>query len=255
MPGVLDGKIALVTGGSSGIGRATAIDYARNGAKVVIADRQVKEGQDVVELIRQQGGSALFVGTDVSQEKQVQDLFATIKEKYQGLHIAFNNAGISGQIQQDVSQVTLDTWQAVLGTDLTGVFLCMRAEIPMMMAGGGGSIVNMSSIAGLVGTTLINPAYHASKFGVIGLTFAASLAHAAHNIRVNAVCPGFIETPMVETFFANIKGLREALTARIPMQKIGTPDDVAALVTWLSSDQARYVTGSAYTVDGGIVAQ
>ncbi len=201
------------------------------------------------------GAMRFFIETDVSQEEQVQNLFATIKQTHQRLDIAFNNAGISGQIQQDVSQVPLSEWQDVLATDLTGVFLCLKQEIPIMTAGGGGSIVNMSSICGLVGTTLVNPAYHASKFGVIGLTFAASLAHAASKIRVNAVCPGFIDTPMIEPFLENVKGLRQALTGNIPMRCIGTPEDVAALVTWLSSDQARYVTGSTYTVDGGIVAQ
>ncbi len=255
MSGMLDGKVALVTGGSSGIGKATAIEFARNGAKVVIADRQVNEGQKVAESIREHGGDALFIETDVSREDQIRNLFAAIKQAHNRLDIAFNNAGISGQIQQDVSLVSLSEWLDVLATDLTGVFLCLKEEIPLMTAGGGGSIVNMSSIAGLVGTTLINPAYHASKFGVIGLTFAVSLAHAADKIRVNAVCPGFIATPMIEPFLEKVPGLRQALTNNIPMKRIGTPEDVAALVTWLSSDQACYVTGSTYTVDGGIVAQ
>ena len=255
MPGVLDGKVALVTGGSSGIGKATAIDFARNGAKVVIADRNETEGQDVAAQLRQQGGDVAFVKTDVSVEQSVLDLFVTIKQSCRRLDIAFNNAGISGSIQRGVSQLSLKEWQDVLGTDLTGVFLCMKEEIPMMVDSGGGSIINMSSIAGLVGTTLISPAYHASKFGVIGLTFAAALDYAEKNIRVNAVCPGFIDTPMVDVFLSGDKNLQQTIKNDIPMKRIGTPKKSPDSSPGLLRTRLATSPAVAYTVDGGIVAQ
>lgn len=253
MSGLLEGKVALVTGGSSGIGKATSIDFARNGARVVIADRKDVEGEEVAASIRRQGGDARFITTDVSQEDQVRDLFGAIDRAYPQLDVAFNNAGVSGKIGVKVPDILLPDWNDVIGTDLTGVFLCLKEEIPRMKAGG--SVVNMSSIAGLIGTTLINPAYHASKFGVIGLTLAAALDHAVQKIRVNAICPGFIDTPMVRPFLDGNAELRDTILGQIPMRRLGTPEEVAAFVTWLASDQSRYVTGSTFTVDGGIIAQ
>ncbi len=254
MAGLLAGKVALVTGGSSGIGKATAIDFAREGAKVVIADIQKDLGLAVVAQIKAAGGEATFTQKDVSKWDQVQAMVKETIDAYGRLDCAFNNAGVEGSIKTPTAQFDVNEWQTVLATDLTGVFLCMKAELTIMADRKSGAIVNMSSIAGMVGDPLIGAAYHASKFGVIGLTRTAAIEYATAGIRINVVCPGFIDTPMVQAVLTKAPALKDVLIGLEPMKRFGQPEEVAAMVTWLCSDRASFVTGASFAVDGGILA-
>ncbi len=249
----LQGKVALVTGGASGIGLATALAFFREGAKVVIADMNDREGGGIVEMIRSEGGEAGFVRTDVSQTDDVERMVRTAVDTYGRLDCACNNAGIEG-VQAPVAESTRENWDRVIGVNLTGAWLCMKYEIGQMLDQGGGSIVNVSSVAGLVGFQNI-PAYVASKFGVEGLTRAAALEYAQRNIRVNTVAPGVIRTAMVERVTGGNPEIEAQYTAMEPMGRMGTPEEVAAAVLWLCSDAASFVTGTSLVVDGGIVAQ
>jgi NAD(P)-dependent dehydrogenase (short-subunit alcohol dehydrogenase family) len=254
MPGHLSGKVALVTGGGSGIGRATALTFAREGAKVVVADVMVAGGTETVTRIQQVGGEATFVKTDVSQATEVEALIAATVAVYGRLDCAHNNAGIEG-----VEALTADypeaDWDRVISINLKGVWLCMKYELPQMQRQGGGAIVNTASIAGLVGAHRMS-AYVASKHAVAGLTKTAALEYAKAGIRVNAVCPGVIRTPMVERLFFSRHPQAEArLTAFKPIGRLGTPEEVAEAVVWLCSDATSFVTGHTLAVDGGIVAQ
>ncbi len=254
MAGILGGKVCLITGASSGIGEATAILSAREGAKVVIADIQVDKGEAVARQINDQGGDAIFLNTDVSKWDQVQAMVDATVKKYGRLDCAFNNAGVEGPIMIPTADFDLNVWDKLLSVDLTGVFLCMKAELKQMETQKSGSIVNMSSIAGVVGDTMIGAAYHASKFGVIGLTKTAALEYAPRGIRVNAVSPGFIDTPMVKVYFQANPKLEATLQNLEPLKRLGKPEEVAAIVTWLQSDAASFVTGNNYPVDGGLLA-
>jgi NAD(P)-dependent dehydrogenase (short-subunit alcohol dehydrogenase family) len=253
--GTFAGKVAMVTGAASGIGRATAIAFASEGANVVLADvaRQTDAGQTAVAEIEGAGGKALFVACDVANEGDINRLIARTMEAFGRLDAAFNNAGIEGE-QGETHLCKAENWDRVMSINLRGVWLCMKAEIAQMLAHGGGAIVNCSSIAGLVGFAN-TPAYTASKHGVIGLTRAAALEYAQRNIRVNAVCPGVIETPMIDRYVAGDPKAREALIASEPIGRIGTPQEIASAVLWLCSPGASFTTGQSLAVDGGWVAR
>jgi NAD(P)-dependent dehydrogenase (short-subunit alcohol dehydrogenase family) len=254
MPGYVEGKVALVTGGGSGIGRATALAFAREGARVVVADIGVAGGAETAQLIQKAGGEATFIKADVSQAAEVEALIDKVVSTYGRLDCAHNNAGIEG-VEAPTADYPEEDWDRVIAINLKGVWLCMKYEIPPMQQQGGGAIVNTASIAGLVGAYRM-PAYVASKHGVAGLTKAAALEYAKAGIRVNAVCPGVIRTPMVERFFFSRHPRAEGrLTAFEPIGRLGTPQEVAEAVVWLCSDAASFVTGHTMAVDGGIVAQ
>jgi NAD(P)-dependent dehydrogenase (short-subunit alcohol dehydrogenase family) len=246
-------RVALVTGGSSGIGRATALTFARRGAKVVVADIQVEEGKATVREIEQGGGEALFVEADVSQSTHIESLFETIVDSYGQLDFACNNSGIEGEAAP-TAECTEENWDRVLSINLRGVWLCMKHEIRQMLGQGGGAIVNVSSVLGLVGSENI-PAYIASKHGIVGLTKTAALEYATDGIRVNAVCPGLIHTAMIERFTAGDKEIQKELAEGQLLKRMGEPEEVAEAIAWLCSDSASFVTGHAMAVDGGFVAQ
>ncbi|MCI0904152.1 MAG: SDR family oxidoreductase [Chloroflexi bacterium] len=251
----LDGKTALVTGGGSGIGRATSLAYAQEGARVVVADVNVEGGEETVQLIKEAGGEAILVHADVAKPEDTQAMVAQAVEAFGSLDCAFNNAGISGGTDRRLTADYLEEdWDRVVGINLKGVWLCMKAEIPQMLKQGGGAIVNTASVAGLVAITG-TVAYIAAKHGVTGLTKAAALEYAKSGIRVNSVCPGYIQTPMVQGIFVENEGFEERVASRHPIGRLGEPSEIAAAVIWLSSDAASFVTGHNMPVDGGYVAQ
>ena len=255
MPGQLDGKVALVTGGSSGIGRATALAFAREGAKLIIADRHADGGHQTVHMITEQGGEATFVQVDVSRAAEVAAMISIAVETYGRLDCAHNNAGIGSRPRAPLHECSEETWDRVLGVNLKGVWLCMKYEILQMLKQGGGTIVNTASIMGLVGSWSGTVAYNASKHGVVGLTKTAALEYARQNIRVNCVCPGYIHTPLIEDALTSNPELEAQIIARHPVGRMGRPEEIAAAVVWLCSDAASFVTGHTMTVDGGYVAQ
>ena len=250
MSSILQGKVALVTGAGSGIGRAIAVRYAAAGAKVVVSDINRKGGDETVGLIRDAGGEAIFVLANTALPADNEALVAATVKQYGALHIACNNAGV-GAPPADIGEYAIEQWDKVIAIDLSGVFYGLRYQLPAMLACGGGAIVNMSSILGQVGTKQ-NSAYVAAKHGVIGLTKAAALEYATRGIRVNAVGPGYIDTPAVA---AMSDAARAPLVGQHPMGRLGHAEEVAELVLWLSSDQASFVTASYYPVDGGLLAQ
>ena len=253
MADLMQDKVALVTGASSGIGRATALVFAREGAKVVVADLNLVGGEETVQLVKAAGGEAVFVQTDVSQAASVEALVNTAVETYGRLDCAHNNAGVEGVLSRTAEQ-TEEDWEPVIRINLKGVWLCMKYEIPRMLQQGGGAIVNTSSGAGLIGVKRM-PAYVASKHGVIGLTKTAALEYAKSGIRVNAVCPGVIQTPMVERVTGKRPDVLDKMIAAEPVGRSGQPEEIAEAVVWLCSDAASFVTGHAMAVDGGAVAQ
>lgn len=241
-------KTIIVTGSGAGIGRATALAFASLGANVVVSDINESGGLDTVRLIRDKNGVANFVGCDVSNPKDVKHLVESTLIKYGKLHGAFNNAGIEGQLAP-TADCSLENFDKTLEVDLRGVWLCMKYEIPAIIESGGGAIVNCSSIAGLIGVETI-PAYVASKHGVIGLTQAAALEYSRQNIRINAVCPGPIKTAMLDRF---TNGDFSEFEKTTPMGRVGTPEEIAEAVIWLTSEKSSYVTGQSLAVDGGFV--
>ena len=247
------GRVALVTGGASGIGRASALAFAREDAKVVVADIAVERGRETVRIIEQSGGKAIFLETDVSKAGEVEKLICSSVEIYGRLDHAHNNAGIEGTWASTASCVE-ENWDRTLAVNLKGVWLCMKYEILQMAGQGGGSIVNTSSVAGLVGLAGF-PAYAASKHGIVGLTKSAALEYAKKGIRINAVCPGAVRTSMTERLIQKVPRAESFLLALVPLGRMGTPEEAAAAVTWLSSDEAAFVNGTALVVDGGWVAQ
>lgn len=253
MAGRVNGKIVLVTGGGSGIGRATALVFAREGAKVVIADVVVSGGEETVRLIKAAGGEAVFVKADVSKAADVEALIKQTVDTYGRLDCAFNNAGIEGDMAS-TADCTEENWDRTVAIDLKGVWLCLKYEIPQMLKQGGGAIVNTASVAGLVGFSGL-PAYVAAKHGVNGLTKTAALEYAKAGIRVNAVCPGVIKTPMVDRLFSSQPHAGEAIAALEPVGRLGKPEEIGEAVVWLCSDAASFVTGLPMAVDGGLVAQ
>ncbi len=252
--GIVEGKVALVTGGGGGIGRAAALAFAREGARVAVADFVAAAARDTVALINAAGGQAITLTGDVTRAKDVRAMLDDTVTAYGRLDCAFNNAGIapyqvdaSGKKTADWSEESFDRMIAV---NLKGVWLCMKEEIPRMQSQGGGAIVNTASIAGLIGL-VTSSAYVAAKHGVIGLTKTAALEYADAKIRVNAVCPGFIKTQMTEE---TMRRRGEAIIAQIPLRRMGEPAEIAEMVVWLCSDRASYVTGASYNVDGGWMA-
>lgn len=246
-------KVVLITGAASGIGRATAIAFASAGAKVVVADITVKGGKETAEQINASGGEAIFVECDVGNVVQVEELVNQTIERFGRLDCAFNNAGTEGD-QAFTTDSSEANWDRVLRVNLKSVWACMKYEIPAMLKAGGGSIVNCASIAGLVGFPGV-PAYVASKHGMIGLTKTAALEYVKQGIRVNAVCPGVIDTPMITRYTQGDKGIEGQLAASEPIGRIGRPEEIADAVVWLCSEKASFVTGVAFPVDGGWVAQ
>ena len=256
MAGRLEGKIALVTGGGSGIGRATAILFAREGAKVMVTDLNGDAAERTKEEIIARGGEAAAVQADVSSDEDARAMVKATVETFSGLDIAFNNAGIEGLISP-AHEYPLEDWRRILDINLTGVWLGMRYQIPWMRENGGGSIVNTASILGLVGAANA-PAYTATKHGVIGLTKSAAIENAKDGIRVNAVSPGYIETPLVMERGVQAgkdEAVLEELISLHPMGRLGQPEEIAEAVVWLASDAASFVTGHALAVDGGYVAR
>jgi NAD(P)-dependent dehydrogenase (short-subunit alcohol dehydrogenase family) len=251
--GLVEGKIALVTGAGSGIGRASARAFAREGAKVVVVDVVVDGGEETVTLIKADGGDAVFVRCDVSSAAEVEAAVKTAMDTYGRLDCAHNNAGIEGPMSSTVDCAEAD-WDRLLGINLKGEWLCMKYEIPRMLTGSGGAIVNTASVAGLVGFQGL-PSYSASKFGVNGITKVAALDYASVGIRVNSVCPGVIQTPMIDRLVAANPEMEAALIAGTPMGRLGRPEEIAEAVVWLCSDRASFVTGHNMVVDGAFTAQ
>ncbi len=254
MQGMLAGKSALVTGGASGIGRATALVMAREGARVLVADLPGPGAEATVGMIRDAGGEARTVTADVTVAAEVEAMVAAAVSAWGRLDCAFNNAGIApaavGSAGQRVGDLSQRAWKGMLAVNLTGVWLCMKHELAQMERQGGGAIVNTASIAGLVGLPG-SGAYVAAKHGVVGLTKAAAIDHAAAGVRVNAVCPGYVETPMIAESMARRGG---QIVATVLLKRLGTANEVAEAVVWLCSDRAAFVTGTALTVDGGYTA-
>ncbi len=254
MADLMHDKVALVTGAASGIGRAAALVFAREGAKLALSDVDAVGGQETVSLVTQAGGGARFIEADVSQAHAVETLVSQTVAEYGRLDAAFNNAGIEGSIARTVEYAEVD-WDRVIAVNLTGVWLCMKYEIPAMLEqGGGGAIVNTSSAAGLLGFRGA-AAYVASKHGVVGLTKTAALEYAKSGVRVNAVCPGAIDTPMMGRLTGHRTDRFEKMASFEPVGRMGSPAEIAEAVVWLCSDAASFVTGHAMSVDGGIVAQ
>jgi NAD(P)-dependent dehydrogenase (short-subunit alcohol dehydrogenase family) len=248
-----DGKVAVVSGAASGIGEATARAFASAGAAVVLADIQVGKGEAVAASINETGGQARFVSCDMRKETDIRAVMDAAVSAFGRLDVAFNNAGIEGA-QGDTAACTGENWDEVIAINLKGVWLSMKHQIPHMLAGGGGAIVNCASIAGLVGFPQI-PAYVASKHGVIGLTKTAALEFAGRGVRVNAVCPGVIATPMIDRFVHGDPAAQAALVQGEPIGRMGTPQEIADSVLWLCSSGASFTTGHALAVDGGWVAR
>jgi NAD(P)-dependent dehydrogenase (short-subunit alcohol dehydrogenase family) len=254
MAGILAGKSALVTGGASGIGRATALAMVREGARVAVADQTETGAAETVAMINAAGGQAIAIGADVTDEAQIQAMVARTVVAFGRLDCAFNNAGISprsvGPAGQRTHEMSRQSFDAMLAVNLTGVFLCLKHEIAQMLTQGGGAIVNTASVAGLVGLPTASN-YVAAKHGVVGITKTAAMEYARDNIRVNCVNPGYIKTPMTDPGMAE---RYELLMTKVPMHRLGVPEEIAEAVVWMCSDKASFMTGASHVVDGGYYA-
>lgn len=249
---MLKDKVALVTGASSGIGRAIALAWAREGAHVVVSDLNAAGGEETAALVRACGREALYIAADVYKPADCRSLVEQTMTYFDRLDVACNNAGVSG-VSMPLADYPLDDWVRVLGINLSGVFYGMKYQIPAMLQSGGGSIINMASILGAVGFAG-SAAYTAAKHGVVGLTQTAALEYGAQGVRVNAVGPGFIHTPMIGRF-EDDPATNAMLVAAHPIGRLGRPEEVAELVTWLASERASFVTGAYYPIDGGYLAR
>ncbi len=247
---LLENKVAIIPGAGSGIGRAIAVLFATEGAKVVVSDINETGGNETVATIKKAGADAIFVKANTSDAKDSEALVAQAVQKYGALHIAVNNAGIGGPIAP-TGEYPIDGWDKVISINLSGVFYGMHYQIPEILKSGGGAIVNMASILGQVGTKF-SPAYVAAKHGVVGLTKTAALEYASQHIRINSVGPGYIKTPLLDSLDATVI---DSLVGLHPIGRLGTAEEVAELVLWLCSEKASFVTGSYYPVDGGYLAQ
>jgi len=247
----LDGKVAIVTGGGSGIGRSVALSFAREGVKVMVTDVDEKGGAETVRLVEEKGGTARFFKADVSNAAEVEQLVRATVEAFGALHFVCNNAGIGGPAAP-VGEYPVDGWDKVIAINLSGVFYGMRYQIPEMLKAGGGVIVNMASILGTVGFAT-SAGYVAAKHGVIGLTKNAALEYSSQGIRTTAVCPAFINTPLIQNNLS--QEVRDFLVTKHPIGRLGEPEEVAELVVFLCSDEASFITGSHFLVDGAYVAQ
>jgi NAD(P)-dependent dehydrogenase (short-subunit alcohol dehydrogenase family) len=252
MVGMFEGRVALVTGGSSGIGRATALAFAAHGARVAVASRRAEESEETVRQIEAAGGHAIYVPTDVTQAAQVEALVARTMAEYGGLDFAFNNAGVEGTAFVPLQHYTEATWDEVMDINVKGVFLSMKHELPHVVARQG-AIVNMASVAGLKGSRM-GAAYVASKHAVVGLTKAAAVEYADKGVRINAVAPAVIHTPMAERAFFQDPAVKARVVAMHPMGRIGQPEEVAQAVVWLCSPAASFTTGHTLPIDGGLLA-
>ncbi len=246
-------KVALVTGGANGIGRATCVAFAKHGARVAVSDIDEEGGEATVRLVEEAGGEAIFLPCDVAEIEQVKNLVEQTVRRFGALHCAFNNAGIEGR-NAVAAECTEDNWDRVMAINLKGVWLCMKYEIPRILQAGGGSIVNCSSVAGLVGFRGL-AAYSASKHGMLGLTKTAALEYSERGVRVNAICPGVIRTPMVDRVSGNDPEIERQFVALQPIGRLGEPEEIAETTVWLCSDRAAFITGVALPADGGFVAQ
>jgi len=253
MEKIFHGKVALVTGGSFGIGRATAVAFAKRGANVIIADWMEDKENETIRLVKNAGGDAMFVRCDVSSNTEVRNMIEKTIARFGRLDYAFNNAGIEG-VMAITHECSEENWDKTLGINLKGIWLCMKNEIPYMLKQGGGAIVNCASVAGLIGFTGL-PAYVVSKHGVVGLTKTAALEYAKQGIRINAVCPGVIKTPMIDRVTGKDKEVEKQYTEMEPVGRMGNPEEVAEAAVWLCSDAASFVTGIAMPVDGGWIAK
>ncbi len=253
MEGLLAGKAALVTGAASGIGAATARALARDGARVLLADVDDALGEKTAAAIAESGGEAAYRHVDVTDEAEVEAMVRDAVERFGRLDCAVNNAGVTGGFGL-VHQQRLADWEGTLSVNLTGVFLCVKHELPVMQEQGGGSIVNLASGAGVIGVPGLSP-YCASKHAVLGLTKTAALENARTGVRVNAVCPGSIDTPMLQRIMDLDPGMRKMIVKNQPGGRLGTPEEIAEAVAWLCSDRASFVTGESLLVDGGAIAR
>jgi NAD(P)-dependent dehydrogenase (short-subunit alcohol dehydrogenase family) len=251
--GLVAGKVALVTGAASGIGRGSALALAREGARVVVSDVDVAGGERVAKEIAAQGGKAHFVRCDVTREDEVLALVKAAVDAFGRLDCAHNNAGAPGRGGL-VHEIPAEEWSAVVALNLTSVFLCMKHELPVMIRQGAGAIVNTSSGAGLVAVPLLAH-YAAAKHGVLGLTKTAARENAKTGVRINAICPGSVDTPALRAHMAKDPAIEASILATQPGGRLGTPDEIAEAVVWLCSDRASFVTGESFVVDGGAVAR
>lgn len=248
--GKLDGKTVLITGGGSGIGRATAIMFSQKGAAVAVADFNRSEGEKTADMITAQGAKSIFIQVDVRSLDQVQSMVNRVVEDFGKLDVAFNNAGISAPAWLKFMEQDEELANAIIDTNLKGVRHCMKFEIPVMMKQGGGVIINMASINGICPAPY-GSNYAAAKYGIVGLTKSVAQEYAAANIRIVAVCPGYIQTPMIKNYLDDPLCNRIMLDMVIPSRRLGQPEEVAELVTWLATDSASYIVGSAIPVSGG----
>ena len=255
MEGLKPGGVALVTGGSTGIGQAVALAFAKEKVKVAIADVNIQEGENTVKQIKDTGGEAIFIRCDVSRASDVKNMIDTIVGAFGSLDYANNNAGIGETERVKLADVKEENFDRIIGINLKGVWLCMKYEIPMMLKQSKGAIVNTSSICGLVGSLPLLSSYVASKHAVVGLTKAAALDYATDGIRINAVCPGSVLTPQLKKVTEKDPGEIDRQAALHPMQRLGTTEEIAAAVLWLCSDQSAFVHGYPLAVDGGYVAK
>lgn len=249
---MFEGKIALVTGATSGMGRATAIAFAREGAKVIMAARREQRGREVVDQIAAEGGESIFVQTDVRNPADIENLFKTIMAKYGRLDFAFNNAGVSLPHVPTVLKTTEEEWDRLMETNARGVWLCMKEEIPIMIKQGGGVIINTASILGIIGEWGLSH-YAASKHASLGLAKSAALEYAKKNIRINTICPGPIMTEMLEVALPFLPKMLDVMASKTSLRRIGQPEEIAGAALWLCTDEAAFMIGKEIAIDGGYI--